>query len=59
MEHYRKLKGYRRYPGRDGRPVYFVSMSRQEVNERRVLFGVIGTLVALAGTVVFCVVSMV
>lgn len=57
--HYHRVKGYRRYPGRKGRPVYYMPMDAQEIKERRVLYGLIGTLAGMAGIVALWVVSMV
>ena len=45
--HYRKFKGYRRHPGRRGRPVYRVQMSESEVNDLRLLRLLIGALVSV------------
>ena len=44
--HYHRCKGWRRGPGRYGRPVYYMPMSRREVNERRLLYSLI-TIIAL------------
>ena len=57
--HYHRFKGYRRYPGRGGRPVYYMPMSKEEVNERRLLFGLIGTFVTLIGSIILWGVSMI
>lgn len=57
-DHYRKVKGFRRYPGRYGRPVYYVQMSREEVAGRRILWIVIGSAIMLLGGVVLWFLSM-
>jgi len=51
-QHYHRFKGYRRYPGIHGRPVYYMPMSKAEVQELHLLYGVIGGLVTLLGGVV-------
>ena len=59
MKHYHRCKGYRRHPGRGGRPVYFVPMSRAEVNERRLMYGLIGSLTAVIGGVALWMTAMI
>ena len=54
--HYRRVRGYRRNPGRGGRPVYYMPMDKREVRERRFLYGAIGTMAALVCTVIVWVV---
>ena len=49
--HYRRERGYRRYPGIHGRPVYYVQMTPEEVTGRRILWAVIGAMVGLLGGV--------
>lgn len=49
--HYRRERGYRRYPGIHGRPVYYVQMTPEEVTGRRILLAVIGAMVGLLGGV--------
>ncbi len=56
--HYRKMKGYRRHPGQGGRPVYYIQMAPAEVNERRALWAVIGTLIFMLGGVALWILSM-
>lgn len=56
--HYRRERGYRRYPGIHGRPVYYVQMSREEVAGRRILWIVIGSAIMLLGGVVLWFLSM-
>ena len=56
--HYSKFKGYSRHNGQR-RPVYYMPMSTAEVKERRVLYGLIGTLVAMFGGVVLWTLSMI
>ena len=55
-QHYRKFKGYKRYPGRT---VYMVPVSKEEVRERRLLAAVISVSVALLGSGVMWMVSIV
>lgn len=57
--HYRRMRGYRRYPGRGGRPVYYLQMSDSEVRERRVLYGVIGILASMIGGAALWILSMI
>jgi hypothetical protein len=57
--HYHRFKGYRRYPGRRGRPVYYVQMDAQEIEERRLLYGLIGALIAIVCAGLIWVVSMI
>ena len=40
--HYHRCKGWRRGPGRHGRPVYYMPMCRREVCEQRLLASLIG-----------------
>lgn len=49
--HYRRERGYRRYPGIHGRPVYYVQMTPEEVTGCRILWAVIGAMVGLLGGV--------
>ena len=56
--HYRRERGYRRYPGIHGRPVYYVQMTPEEVAGRRMLCTLIGVAVALLGGVVLWIMSM-
>ena len=56
--HYHRYKGYRRYPGRHGRPVYYMPMDQQEIRERHLLYGVIGGLVSALGGVVLWMVTL-
>lgn len=49
--HYRRERGYRRYPGIHGRPVYYVQMTPEEVTGRRILWAVISAMVGLLGGV--------
>ena len=49
MMQYRKVKGYRRGPGRNGRPVYMVWMSRHEIRERRLLIHLACVLTIILG----------
>ena len=56
--HYRKQKGWRRYPGHGGRPVYYMAMSASEVKERRLLYALIGTIATLIGSGILWVVSL-
>lgn len=56
--HYRRERGYRRYPGIHGRPVYYVQMTPEEVAGRRMLWTMIGVAVALLGGVVLWIMSM-
>ena len=56
--HYRKLKGYRRNPGRGGRPMYYMRMSASEVWELRLLYLVIGTMTLLIGGAALWLLSM-
>lgn len=57
--HYRRMRGYRRYLGRGGRPVYYLQMSDSEVRERRVLYGVIGILASMIGGAALWILSMI
>lgn len=57
--HYTRHKGYRRYTGWHDRPVYYMLMSKAEVRERWVLYGVIGSLVAMFGGAVLWILSMI
>lgn len=45
--HYRKFKGYRRHPGRRGRPVYMVRMTEGEVEDLKLLRLLIGAMVSV------------
>ena len=47
--HYHRCKGWRRGPGRRGRPVYYMPMSRREVNERRLLYSLITIMALMIG----------
>ena len=53
-----RVKGYRR-PGLAGRPVYYIRMSREEIRERRLLAGLIGTVAVLLGACILWVVSLI
>ena len=55
--HYRKIKGYRRHPGRNGRPVYLMPMSRSEVREIRLLISLIGIVTMMVGAGILWAVS--
>lgn len=58
--HYKKFKGARRYHRTfHDRPVYYIPMDEQEVRERRVLYGLTGTLVTMFGGVVLWILSMI
>lgn len=50
--HYHRCKGWRRSPGRYGRPVYYMSMCRREVNERRLLVSMILIVALMIGALV-------
>jgi len=56
--HYRRHKGWRRNPGPGGRPVYYMPMSREEVRERRLLYGLIGAFVTIVGSGILWVVTL-
>lgn len=56
--HYHRYKGFRRYPGRGGRPVYLFPMSRAEFIERRIAAGLIGGLSTLLLAVILWAVMM-
>lgn len=51
-QHYRRYKGFRRFPGRGGRPVYYFPMDRAEVIERRLAGFVIGGFVTMLAAVI-------
>ncbi len=57
--HYHRVRGYRRYPGPGGRPVYYMPMDEKEVRERHFLYGILGTLVGLIGILVLWVVNLI
>ena len=56
--HYHRFKGYRRYPGRRGRPVYYMPMDQSEIRELHMLYGLIGGLVSLLGGVVLWAITL-
>ena len=57
--HYRKFKGYRRHPGRGGRPVYYVEMTPEEFARRRSLICFICAVAAALGGGVLWLMSMI
>ena len=50
--HYHRYRGWSRCGMRRSRPVYYMPMGAQEIRERRVLYGLIGTVTMLMALVV-------